>query len=86
MGTMPDVKRLKTAAEFEIDLELPAECWALDDTALGDETAALLRMTFMAGYIKATKDAKSGRLGQLIKRVGQIQAQKKRRVEYDGPS
>lgn len=79
------MKRLKSAAEFEIDLELPQECWDLED--LDDELAGLLRMTFMAGYIKATKDAKSGKIGSLITRVGRIQSAKpKRRVEYDGPS
>jgi hypothetical protein len=81
---MEDVKRMKSAAEFEIDLELPKECWADED--LDEERAALYRMTFMAGYIKATKDAKSGKIGELITRIGRIQAQKKRRVTYDGPS
>ena len=75
---------MKTEAEFEIDLELPPECWAHED--LDEEQAALYRMTFMAGYIKATKDAKSGRIGELITRIGRIQSRKKRRVEYDGPS
>lgn len=75
---------MKQAAEFEIDLELPTECWAVED--LDEELAALFRMTFMAGYIKATKDAKSGKIGELITRIGRIQARKKRRVRYDGPS
>lgn len=75
---------MKQAAEFEIDLELPQEVWAIED--LEDDEAALFRMTFMAGYIKATKDAKSGKIGELITRIGRIQSRKRRRVEYDGPS
>lgn len=75
---------MKQESAFEIDLELPRECWAVED--LDEELAALFRMTFMAGYIKATKDAKSGKIGELITRIGRIQARKKRRVEYDGPS
>lgn len=81
---MGAVKRMKSAAEFEIDLELPKEVWAVED--LDEETACLFRMAFMAGYIKATKDAKSGKIGELITRIGRIQARKRRRVEYDGPS
>jgi hypothetical protein len=65
------MRGLTDEAQFEIDLDLPHECWARED--LDDELAALFRLTYIAGYVKATKDAKSGKIGSLISRVARRQ-------------
>jgi hypothetical protein len=65
------MRPLTDEAAFEIDLELPTECWDLDD--LDEEQAALFRMCFVYGYVKATRDAKSGKIGELLTRVARRQ-------------
>jgi hypothetical protein len=62
---------LTPEAAFEVDLELPYECWERKD--LDEDLAALFRLTYIAGYVAATKDAKSGKIGSLISRVARRQ-------------
>jgi len=65
------MRGLNDDAQFEVELELPTECWARKD--VDEELAAIFRLVFVSGYVKATKDAKSGKIGSLIQRVARKQ-------------